>query len=158
MDIDVDTGSVIAWRRDIHRNPELSFNEDRTASLVADVLTGLGLEVLRPTRTSVLGILHLARPGRTVALRADLDALPIQEETGLEFISRKPGAMHACGHDAHAAMLLGAAKALAGMRGQLAGAVKFIFQHAEDNPLKGRQNWLRQECWMAWKPSSVFTS
>jgi amidohydrolase len=137
VEFEVDSSSVSRWRRDIHQNPELSFNEDRTSGLIAEVLTELGLDVLRPTRTSVLGILRGHSPGRTVALRADLDALPLQEETGLAFTSQEQGVMHACGHDAHAAMLLGAAKALEGMRGKLRGAVKFIFQHAEEQPPGG---------------------
>lgn len=137
MNIDVDTDSVIAWRRDIHANPELSFHETRTSDLVRDALVSFGLEVTQPTETSVLGILRGSSPGRTVALRADMDALPLTEETGLAFASQKPGVMHACGHDAHTAMLLGAAKALTGMRAQLRGVVKFIFQHAEEQPPGG---------------------
>jgi amidohydrolase len=137
MKIEVDTDSVIAWRRNIHENPELSFHETRTSDLVRDALEGFGLEVIRPTETSVLGILRGQFPGRTVALRADMDALPLSEETGLEFASQKPGIMHACGHDAHTAMLLGAAKALTEMRAQLSGVVKFIFQHAEEQPPGG---------------------
>ncbi|WP_427019257.1 M20 metallopeptidase family protein (plasmid) [Pseudarthrobacter sp. P1] len=137
MKIEVDTDSVIAWRRHIHQNPELSFHETRTSDLVRATLEGFGLEVIQPAETSVIGILRGAFPGRTVALRADMDALPLDEETGLEFASKNPGIMHACGHDAHTAMLLGAAKALTEMRAQLSGVVKFIFQHAEEQPPGG---------------------
>jgi amidohydrolase len=132
MDWEIDEDALIAWRRDIHAHPELSFQETRTSGLVTQALEAMGLEVIRPTPTSVVGVLRGARPGRTVALRADMDALPVHEETGEPFSSQNPGIMHACGHDAHTAMLLAAAKALAGLRGDLAGTVKFIFQHAEE--------------------------
>ena len=91
-----------------------------------------GLELTRPTPTSVVASLRGARPGKVLALRADIDALPIQEETGLEFASTRPGVMHACGHDGHTAMLLGAAKLLAARREELGGEVRFLFQHAEE--------------------------
>ena len=105
---------VVAWRRHLHRHPELSFEEHETAAFVAATLVGLGgaLEVERPTETSVVARLQTGRPGPTVALRADIDALPIAEESGVEFASERPGAMHACGHDGHTAMLLGAAREL----------------------------------------------
>ena len=122
---------VIAWRRDIHAHPELSQHEERTASLVADVLEGLGLEVTRNVGGfGVVGLLRGKSEGRTVGLRADMDALPLTEATGLPFASQNPGVMHACGHDSHTAMLLGTACVLAEMRNSLTGNVKFIFQPA----------------------------
>ncbi|MHB8170890.1 MAG: M20 metallopeptidase family protein [Thermincolia bacterium] len=130
---------VIEWRREIHRNPELGFEEEKTATLVAGVLEGLGLEVTRVKGTGVAGLLRGAKPGRTIALRADMDALPIQEESGVEYASCCPGVMHACGHDAHTAILLGAATVLAGLREHLAGQVKFIFQPSEERPPGGAE-------------------
>jgi len=123
---------VVAWRRHLHRNPEVSFEEHETSAWIAERLSEFGgLEVERPTETSVLGRLDTGKPGPTVALRADIDALPIDEHSGVEFASERPGAMHACGHDGHTAMLLGAARELA--RAELAGGeLRFIFQHAEE--------------------------
>ncbi len=128
--------TVIAWRRQLHQNPELSFHEERTAQFVADTLASFGgLEISRPTRTSVVARLVGAKPGRVLAMRADIDALPIEERNTHEFVSRNPGVMHACGHDGHTAMLLGAAKVLASRRDELAGELRFVFQHAEElNP------------------------
>ncbi|WP_411374457.1 M20 metallopeptidase family protein [Arthrobacter sp. MPF02] len=137
MEWNIDEVSLIGWRRDIHAHPELSFQEKRTSNLVAGLLKDFGLEVDRPTATSVVGTLRGARSGRNIALRADMDALPMQEETDELFRSQIPGVMHACGHDAHTAMLLAAAKTLAGLRDQLAGTVTFIFQHAEELPPGG---------------------
>ena len=136
---------VIAWRRDIHAHPELSQHEERTASLVADVLEGLGLEVTRNVGGfGVVGLLRGNGAGKTVALRADMDALPLNEETGLPFASETPGVMHACGHDTHTAMLLGAACALSEMRDKIRGSVKFIFQPAEElNPTGGAPGMIR---------------
>src|SRR4051812_46965000 len=123
---------VIEWRRHLHRHPEPSFEEHETARFVAETLEGLGgLNVERPTETSVLARLSTGRPGPTVALRADIDALPIHEESGVEFASERPGAMHACGHDGHTAMLLGAARELT-QRELGGGELRFIFQHAEE--------------------------
>jgi len=123
---------VIDWRRHLHQNPELSFHEQDTARFVQEALESLpGLDVTRPTATSVMARLHTARPGKVLAIRADMDALPIQEENEFEFRSQRLGAMHACGH-AHTAMLLGTAKVLAAMADQLSGEVRFIFQHAEE--------------------------
>jgi amidohydrolase len=123
---------VVAWRRHLHRHPEPSFEEHETAAFVADTLRGFGgLEIERPSETSVLARLATGRPGPTVALRADIDALPITEESGVEFASERPGYMHACGHDGHTAMLLGAARVLA--QAELSGGeVRFLFQHAEE--------------------------
>src|SRR3954451_6457932 len=124
---------VVRWRRHLHRNPEPSFQEEQTSRFVHETLESFpALQVSRPTRTSVMGHLRGGRPGPVLAIRADMDGLPIQEENDFEFASRRPGVMHACGHDAHIAMLLGTAKVLAGLREQLPGEVRFLFQHAEE--------------------------
>jgi amidohydrolase len=134
----IPTQDVITWRRHIHQNPELSFEEEKTSKYVEDVLKSLpNVEVIRPAKTSVVGILKGARPGKTVAFRADMDALPMQEETGLPFSSKTENVMHSCGHDAHTAMLLGTAATLSKMQNQLKGTVYFIFQHAEEQPPGG---------------------
>lgn len=136
---------VIAWRRDIHKNPELSQHEERTSGLAAGVLESLGLEVTRNVGGfGVVGLLRGKHPGKTVGLRADMDALPLTEATGLDFASRTPGVMHACGHDTHTAMLLGTACVLSSMREKLTGSVKFIFQPAEEyNPVGGAPGMIR---------------
>ena len=128
------TSEVLAWRRHLHRNPELSFQEEETAQFVYETLQSFGdnLELSRPTPTSVVARLAGARPGRTVAIRADMDALPIEEENDFEFVSQTPGVMHACGHDGHTAMLLGTAKVLSSMKEGINGEVRFLFQHAEE--------------------------
>jgi amidohydrolase len=124
---------VVGWRRHLHRNPELSFEEKETSRFVYETLESLGdLELSRPTPTSVVARLVGGEPGRTVALRADMDALPITEENDFEFVSENEGVMHACGHDGHTAMLLGTAKILSGMKEEIKGEVRFIFQHAEE--------------------------
>ncbi|MFS0781286.1 amidohydrolase [Bacillus sp. 1P06AnD] len=124
---------VIQWRRHFHRNPELSYQEFNTSNYVFDTLKTFGsLEISRPTKTSVIARLIGAYPGKTLALRADMDALPIKEEANVPFSSNNPGVMHACGHDCHTAMLLGAAKVLTEYRHQLHGEIRFIFQHAEE--------------------------
>ena len=137
---------VTAWRRDLHQHPELGFNETRTAGVVADHLRALGLEVRTGVgKTGVVGVLRGGRPGRVVALRADMDALPVQEATGLAFASTATGTYmgntvpvaHACGHDMHVAMLMGAAEILAGMKDQIAGTVVFVFQPAEEGAPPG---------------------
>ncbi len=129
---------AIAWRRHLHANPELSFAEHETARFVEETLRALGpFEIERPTATSVVASLRTGREGQVLALRADIDALPIQEETDLPFASRVPGVMHACGHDGHTAMLLAAAKLLAERRGELAGELRLVFQHAEELPPGG---------------------
>jgi len=137
---------IIAWRRDIHQNPELSNREVRTAKLVADQLRKLGIEVKTGVaKTGVVGLLKGGKPGPVVALRADMDALPVTEESDLpfkstvktEYLGQQVGVMHACGHDAHVAILLGVAEALAGVRDQIPGTVKFIFQPAEEGPPPG---------------------
>jgi amidohydrolase len=124
---------VIAWRRHLHANPELSFQEEKTAQFVYETLQSFGnLELSRPTKTSVMARLIGHQPGRVVAIRADMDALPIQEENTFEFASKNPGVMHACGHDGHTAMLLGTAKILSQLRDQIKGEIRFLFQHAEE--------------------------
>ena len=137
---------IIAWRRDIHQNPELSNRELRTAKLVADHLRKLGMEVKTGVaKTGVVGLLKGGKPGPVVALRADMDALPVIEESDLpfkstvktEYLGQQVGVMHACGHDAHVAILLGVAEALASVRDQIPGSVKFIFQPAEEGPPPG---------------------
>ena len=138
---------VIGWRHDIHQNPELSFQETRTAAVVAAHLRALGLEVRTGVGgNGVVGVLKGGRPGPVVALRADMDALPVTELVDLPFKSTKrtvyngveTGVMHACGHDMHVAILMGAAEVLAGMRAQLQGTVKFVFQPAEEgSPIGG---------------------
>jgi amidohydrolase len=129
---------AIAWRRRLHAHPELSFQEVETSNFVEETLRSFGgLELERPVPTSVVATLRGGRPGRVLALRADIDALPIQEENELEFASTRPGVMHACGHDGHTAMLLGAARALCARRDELAGEIRFLFQHAEEKPPGG---------------------
>ncbi len=137
---------VIAWRRDIHEHPELGNQETRTAALVAAHLKKLGLEVQTGVgRTGVVGVLRGRLPGPVVALRADMDGLPLTETSGLPFASKvkttylgQPvGVMHACGHDTHVAMLMGAAEVLSQVKADLPGTVKFIFQPAEEGSLPG---------------------
>jgi amidohydrolase len=124
---------VIAWRRHLHANPELSFHEEKTAQFVYETLQSFGnLQLSRPTKTSVMARLIGDKPGKVVAIRADMDALPIQEENTFDFASKNPGVMHACGHDGHTAMLLGTAKILSQLRHQIKGEVRFLFQHAEE--------------------------
>lgn len=124
---------VIKWRRHLHENPELSFQETQTAKFVYDTLESFGnLELSRPTKTSVMARLIGSKKGKVLALRADMDALPIQEETNLPFSSKNSGVMHACGHDGHTAMLLGAAKVLSTIKEHISGEIRFIFQHAEE--------------------------
>ena len=124
---------VVRLRRQIHRRPELAFEEHETAALVASTLRDVGLDVTEGVaRTGVVAHVEGGRPGPTVALRADIDALPIVEATGLDFASEHEGRMHACGHDAHTAMLLGAAQILHTLRDDLAGTVRLVFQPSEE--------------------------
>ena len=127
---------VVTWRRDIHQNPELGNRELRTSKIVADHLRGLGMEVKTGVaHTGVTGVLRGGKPGKVVALRADMDGLPLTELADLPFASKvrtmyngqEVGVMHACGHDNHVAILMGVAEILAGMKHQLPGTVKFIF-------------------------------
>lgn len=146
------TPAVVAWRRDIHAHPELANRETRTAALVARHLRRLGMEVRTGVaHTGVVAVLRGARPGPVVALRAEMDALPVEEQTGLPFASRVRGeyqgqetfVAHACGHDAHVAMLMGAAQVLAGMRDQIAGTIVFVFQPAEEGAPLGEEGGAR---------------
>lgn len=125
---------VVDIRRDIHRHPELGGNEKRTSALIRETLKSYGIDKIdSPTPTSVVAeIVGNNGKGRTVALRADIDALPVNEETGLPFSSEIDGVMHACGHDLHTAMLLGSGKILHDLRNELPGTVRLIFQHSED--------------------------
>jgi len=139
---------VIAWRRDLHEHPELGNEENRTAALVAAHLKSLGFEVTTGVaRTGVVGILRGGKPGPVVALRADMDGLPVTEASGLAYAStvktmylgQPVGVMHACGHDTHVAMLMGAAEVLAQVKKDLPGTVKFIFQPAEEGSVPGTE-------------------
>ena len=124
---------VVATRRDLHEHPELGFEEHRTAALVAARLEALGFEVHRGIgKTGVVGVLRGAQPGKTVMLRADMDALPIDEENEVPYRSESAAHMHACGHDGHVAMLLGAARIVAARNADVAGTVCFLFQPAEE--------------------------
>ena len=165
---------LIDWRRDIHQYPELGEQETRTSALVAEHLRKLGLEVHTGiARTGVVAILEGNKPGPTVALRADMDALPVKEPEGLPFASKARGiykgqevdVMHACGHDAHTAMLMATAEVLAGMRENLPGKVMFIFQPAEEGssqvPSGDGQSWgaklmLQEGAFKNLKPDAVF--
>jgi amidohydrolase len=160
---------VIAWRRDIHEHPELSNRETRTAKLVAEHLKKLGLEVKTGiAHTGVTAVLKGAKPGPTVALRADMDALPVTEKTDVPFKSRatgeyrgeKVGVMHACGHDVHTAVLMGVAEVLTQMQSTLPGTVLFIFQPAEEGAPAGEQGgaelMLKEGLFDAVKPQAVF--
>ena len=124
---------LIEIRRDLHRHPELSWKEYRTTRLISEQLQKLGIEVIPwGGETGVVGLLHGGEPGPVIGLRADIDALPIQEQNDCEYRSTVDGVMHACGHDAHTACLLGAAELLAARRHELKGSVKFIFQPSEE--------------------------
>jgi amidohydrolase len=138
----------IAWRRDFHQNPELGNNEYRTAKIVADHLRSLGIKVKEGVgKTGVVGILKGAKPGPVIALRADMDGLPVVERVDLPFSSKvkstyngkEVGVMHACGHDTHVAILMSVAEILAGMKNELKGTIKFIFQPAEEGPPEGEE-------------------
>ncbi|HEX4422759.1 MAG TPA: amidohydrolase [Kofleriaceae bacterium] len=142
------TDKVIAWRRDLHAHPELGNREHRTSEVVAAHLRALGLEVQTGVaHTGVVGVLRGGRPGPVVALRADMDALPVTEEADVAFASRvttqyngaEVGVMHACGHDCHTAVLMGVAELFAGIRDQLPGAIKFVFQPAEEGAPDGER-------------------
>ena len=139
---------VVSWRRDIHEHPELGNREIRTAELIATHLKSLGIEVTTGVgKTGVVGILKGGKPGPVIALRADMDALPVTERTDIPFASKvktvyngqETGVMHACGHDAHVAVLMGVAEILSGMKKDIKGTVKFIFQPAEEGAPKGEE-------------------
>jgi len=160
---------VIAWRRDIHQNPELGFQEVRTAKLVADHLTALGYEVKTGVgRTGVVGLLRGGKPGPVVALRADMDALPVKEEVDVPFASKvlatwrgqQVPVMHACGHDAHVAILMGVAEVLASLKADLPGTIKLLFQPAEegsgDGGAGGATSMVRDGAMQNPKPDAIF--
>jgi len=160
---------VTAWRRDIHQHPELSNRETRTSALVTAQLKKLGLEVHTGiAHTGVIGILKGGKPGPKLAIRADMDALPVTEEVDVPFASKakgeyrgKPtGVMHACGHDAHTAMLLGLATVLAGMKKNLPGDVMFVFQPAEEGAPAGEEGgaslMLKEGVFRDFKPDAMF--
>src|SRR5579859_4193517 len=124
---------VVTTRRAIHSHPGLAYQEHETASLVEERLRALGIEHRGGVGgTGIIGLIKGGRPGRTVLLRADMDALPITEESSADYVSQNPGVMHACGHDGHTAMLLGAARILQERRADFAGTVKLMFQPAEE--------------------------
>lgn len=138
----------IAWRRQIHQNPELGNREFKTAKLIAEHLRSLGIEVKEGVaHTGVVGVLRGAKPGPVIGLRADMDALPVTERVNLPFASKakteyngqQVGVMHACGHDTHVAMLMSVAEILAGMKNELNGTIKFVFQPAEEGSPKGEE-------------------
>jgi amidohydrolase len=144
---------VIAWRRDFHQHPELGNNETRTAGIIAKHLQSLGIEVKTGiAKTGVVGLLKGGKPGPVVALRADMDGLPVTERTAVPFASKEKtmyngqevGVMHACGHDTHVAILMGVAEILAAMKNDLKGTVKFIFQPAEEGAPVGEQGGAEQ--------------
>jgi amidohydrolase len=160
---------VVAWRRDIHEHPELGNRETRTAGIVADHLRSLGIEVKTGVaHTGVVGVLRGGRPGKVVALRADMDALPVVEQVNLPFASKvktmyngqEVGVMHACGHDTHVAILMGVAEVLAGIKNQLPGTVKFIFQPAEEGAPAGEEGgaelMIKEGAFENPKPDAVF--
>ncbi len=161
---------VVAWRRDFHEHPELGNREVRTAAAVAAHLRALGLDEVREkvAVTGVVGVLRGGKPGPVVALRADMDALPVKEEVDVPFASKavaqwngqQCGVMHACGHDAHTAILMGVAEVLAGLRAELAGTVVFLFQPAEEMPPIGEEGGARlmveQGCLADPKVEAVF--
>lgn len=158
---------VVAWRRDFHQHPELGNRETRTAGVVAAHLRSLGLEPVTYAKTGVVALLDSGRPGPTLALRADMDALPVTEEGDLPFRStatatfngQTVGVMHACGHDAHTAIQLGAATVLAGMRGQWHGRVLLVFQPAEEGPPEGEEGgaelMLKEGLFERYRPDAV---
>src|SRR5687768_16395540 len=161
---------VVAWRRDIHQHPELGNNEVRTAKLVADQLRKLGLQVRTGiAHTGVVAVLKGGEPGPRIALRADMDALPVTEQTGLPFASKVKttyrgqdvGVMHACGHDAHVAILLGVATALAAQKTTMPGEVMFVFQPSEEGPPNVGENFgaklmLDEGVFRDFRPDAVF--
>ena len=161
---------VVAWRRDLHAHPELGNREFRTAGIVAAHLKALGLDEVRTgvAHTGVVGLLKGGKPGPVVALRADMDALPVTEEVDVPFVSKartiwngeEVGVMHACGHDLHTAILMGVAEVLVGLRRELTGSVKFIFQPAEEMPPAGEDGGARmmiaEGAMEAPRPDAVF--
>jgi amidohydrolase len=127
------TPRLVALRKQLHEHPELAFEEHETAKAVGEFLSSLGIAFRGGIgKTGIVAVLEGAKPGRTIGIRADMDCLPIHEETGLPFASKIPGRMHACGHDVHTVIALGVAAALSEMKNELQGRIKFIFQPAEE--------------------------
>jgi amidohydrolase len=144
---------LVAVRRGIHRHPEFAFGEQRTAAKGRDWLQGLGLEIQAGIAGTygLVAMLNTGRPGPTMLLRADMDALPIAEETGTQYVSETSGVMHACGHDAHVACVLGAAKLLVEQREGLRGRFRFLLQPAEEKPPGGAKVLIeRAISWTEW--------
>ena len=144
----IDAWDIRPWlveiRRSIHRHPELGLEEERTADFIGAKLEEMGVEYQR-TGTAIVGLVRGAKPGKTVALRADIDALPIREETGAEYASARDGIMHACGHDAHTTILLGAARWFAERRAGLSGTIKLLLQPAEET-VGGAETMIKNGC------------
>lgn len=130
---------IINFRRDLHENPELSGEEYKTQAKIINELDKMGIKYRKVGNTSLVATLKGEKSGKTIALRGDIDALPINEEADVDFKSQKAGIMHACGHDAHTAMLLGAAKILSGMQNEIAGEIKFFFQEGEETFLGAKK-------------------
>lgn len=160
---------VITWRRDFHQNPELGNREVRTSKIIAEHLQKLGLEVQTGiAKTGVVGILRGGKPGLTVALRADMDALPVTEQVNIPFASKARstyngqdvGVMHACGHDAHVAILMGVAESLTAVKDQITGTVMFVFQPAEEGAPEGEEGgaelMLKEGLFSKVKPDAIF--
>ena len=160
---------VIEWRRDFHQNPELSNREFRTSKIVAEHLKKLGLEVQTGVaKTGVVGVLRGGKPGPTIALRADMDGLPVVEQNDLPFRSRVTstyrnetvGVMHACGHDVHTSVLMGIAEAFAGLKTELPGTVVFFFQPAEEGAPAGEEGgaslMIKEGVLEKYRPEAVF--
>jgi amidohydrolase len=167
--VEPELNQITAWRRDLHEHPELSNREVRTSKLIADELKKLGYDVRTGiAHNGVTGVLKGGRPGPRLAIRADIDALPVTEQVDLpfaskasgEYLGKKVGVMHACGHDAHTAMTLGLAEILARMRGNLPGEVMLIFQPAEEGPPAGEEGgaplMVREGVFKDFKPDAVF--
>jgi amidohydrolase len=148
---------LVETRREIHKNPELAFEEYKTANFVAEKLKSLGIEVKTGVaKTGIVGLLNGKNSGKVVALRADMDALPILEMNDVEYKSKNSGKMHACGHDAHIAMLLGSAKILSKFRDELNGTVKFIFQPSEEKNPGGAKIMIEDGVLENPKPDAIF--
>ena len=159
---------VVEWRRDFHQNPELSNREFKTQEKVFNHLQSLGIEARKLAKTGVVGILRTNKPGPTIALRADMDALPVKERNNLSFKSTVKtiynndtvGVMHACGHDAHIAMLMGTAEVLSKLKNELTGTIVFLFQPAEEGSPNGEEGgaklMVKEGCLTNPKPDAVF--
>ena len=138
------TPDLVAWRRDFHKHPEIAFQEFRTSEVIKEFLEGLGLEVKSMAKTGLRAVLKGRTAGPTVALRADMDALPLEEKGKKEYISKNPGATHACGHDGHMAILMGVVRILANREKNLPGNVVFLFQPSEELPPGGAEPMIKE--------------